>query len=361
MSLLSLALLASNLYQVVHPFCNHTALPNETSTNPKEVELLLNCSSSNLTVTTIFNIPRDLLLEYTILYTCTGNDLPKPIQRYAIDGAMINMTKRLHQEIPCNSLCTFGGCYSSGPLGKVINLSISPLQSCFVCPGDDNGVCTAGFDQCIPSVNLGNGSVHCNCSIDDHPSSAVVSPVTTAMNIAEDNCEYAGHIKRCFCNETTGYNCTTSMKSNPLIIITSVLIASLLCCIILCFLLILCSTLYKNSKKRKTRPAIVDSTVFDKIFSFDPVDMDVPKYQEKRSESLSTLLHTIDVLSAVKFKQSTNVSSSSNPTGSCVDSECHLSDVEGYITCGDCPCSSASDIEICHHCQAVHNKDEQQT
>lgn len=57
------------------------------------------------------------------------------MQHIAIANALVNKTKSLDEKIPCGSLCTFGGCYSSGPLGNVVDFTISPLQSCFVCSG----------------------------------------------------------------------------------------------------------------------------------------------------------------------------------------------------------------------------------
>lgn len=84
------------------------------------------------------------------------------------------------------------------------------------------------------------------------------------------------------------------------------------------------------------------------ISTFDPVDVAVPRYQAL-SGSFSTLLHSFDKLSSVK--QLRTASSLSNHTDSCMDSECHLSDAEGYIMCRDCPGSSCSEIKTCHHCQ----------
>lgn len=49
----------------------------------------------------------------------------------AIDGAIFNQTKTL-DKLPCNSLCTFGGCFSLNPVGNTA-VSIYPLQSCYVC------------------------------------------------------------------------------------------------------------------------------------------------------------------------------------------------------------------------------------
>lgn len=77
-------------------------------------------------------------------------------------------------------------------------------------------------------------------------------------------------------------------------------------------------------------------------------------FDEARSGSFSTLLHSFDVLSSVDFKQSKSASQLSN-ADSCMDSECHLSDSEGYIVCRDCHFSSV--IKTCHHCQM--SKDEQ--
>lgn len=87
------------------------------------------------------------------------------------------------------------------------------------------------------------------------------------------------------------------------------------------------------------------------MFTFDPVDI-TTSFAEARSDSFLTLF---DVLFSVDLKQSTSLSSSSN---SCVNTEGHLSDAEGYIICKDCPCfGDSSEIKTCQHCQM--NKDEQ--
>jgi hypothetical protein len=82
----------SGVCGVVQPLlCNHTgnifvvdvvgyfffffaAMP--PATNPNAVELLLNCSSSSLVVTTVFKVD---LLEYSIHYTCIHQDYAEPV------------------------------------------------------------------------------------------------------------------------------------------------------------------------------------------------------------------------------------------------------------------------------------------
>lgn len=46
----------------------------------EEVELILNCSSNHPTVTTIFHFEEEpVFLEYTVLYTCTHDELVEPV------------------------------------------------------------------------------------------------------------------------------------------------------------------------------------------------------------------------------------------------------------------------------------------
>lgn len=78
------------------------------------------------------------------------------------------------------------------------------------------------------------------------------------------------------------------------------------------------------------------------------MDVAVPNYQLDEDGSFSTLLHSFDMLSSAK-KQPRSTSSLSNHTDSCMDSECHLSDAEGYVMCGDSACSSSSEVKKCQN------------
>lgn len=96
-----------------------------------EVELSLDCSYENITVTAGFALSSSF--RYTILFTCTYNNSTIYNGTF-ITGAISNLTKSIpNPNISCNSLCSFGGCYTKGPLGNVVTLAISPLQSCYMC------------------------------------------------------------------------------------------------------------------------------------------------------------------------------------------------------------------------------------
>lgn len=95
----------------------------------------------------------------------------------------------------------------------------------------------------------------------------------------------------------------------------------------------------------------MNSMMFDKIFSFDPVEVDAQKNQPLmvKSESSSTLFHCINMLSTANLEQ-TKTSSLSVPSECAVGSECCLSGTDGYVLCEDCPCSSNSNTTC--HCQS---------
>lgn len=87
------------------------------------------------------------------------------------------------------------------------------------------------------------------------------------------------------------------------------------------------------------------------------MDVAVPppyQFDDALSGSFSTLLHSFESLSPVN--QLRTASALSNHSDSCMDSECHLSDAEGYIVCRDCPGTSCDEIKMCHHCQMKDDK-----